>query len=397
LNIALTRDIVTLRMAKTMQDIASQLGLSRTTVSLVLQGRGDEYRISRSTQNLIRARVAEADFRPNYFAKALTSGKSTVIGAIFPDVFEPFMSNLVRGIETVLYDRDYTLTISTSRFDARREQALVEKTVWQGADGMILVPTMPFTTQTPYDSSHIRPLLDAGYPLVVVDRTIPGLVTHRVLQDDYGMARDTLQDLIVRLPKPGKSRSQPGTAEGRPGRKLSIPCVSFDLTASSVRARIKAYEDVMQAAGLESDIIFLDELDPDSRDLSDAVQRMVHAGDVQDAWFVTTSGLAEKLQWLIRQTGKPSGTRPASHPGKPSIPPIVRFGSSSRWMDSPFIDIPQPHEKMGVAVARLMLDLIDRNTVNEDPDYPRYPHGSRGNPQDTPANEGQDGTIEVIC
>jgi DNA-binding LacI/PurR family transcriptional regulator len=383
--IALTRDIVTLRMAKTMQDIASQLGLSRTTVSLVLQGRGDEYRISRRTQNLIRARVAEADFRPNYFAQALTSGRSAVIGAIFPDVFEPFMSNLIRGIETVLYDRDYSLTISTSRFDARREQTLVEKTVWQGADGIILVPTMPFNGQASYDSSHLRPLLDIGYPLVVVDRTIPNLATHQVMQDDYGMARTALEGLMAKLEESGATKRKPGAYRRTPGCRLHIPCVSFDLAASSVQARIQAYEDVMKAAGLQTDTIFLGAMDPDSTDLADAVHRLLDAGKAPDAWFVTTAGLAEKLHWLL------------SRPGNPPVPPMVRFGSSSRWLDSSFIDIPQPHEKMGVAVAGLMLDLIDGKAGKTETGQSRDSLTNPGTPQDTAIHQGQGGMIQIHC
>ncbi|MGD9938668.1 MAG: LacI family DNA-binding transcriptional regulator [Clostridia bacterium] len=391
-------------MAKTMQDIASQLGLSRTTVSLVLQGRGDEYRISRSTQNLIRARVAEADFRPNYFAQALTSGKSAVIGAIFPDVFEPFMSNLVRGIESVLYERVYSLTISTSRFDARREQALVDKTVWQGADGIILVPTMPFNGQAPYDSSHLYPLLDLDYPLVVVDRTIPGLSTHRVVQDDYGMTRAALEGLLAKLEqsndargKPGASRGTPEASRGTPGYRLHIVCVSFDLAASSVRARIQAYEDVMKAAGLQTEIIFLGHLDPDSTDLADAVHGLVDSGSDPDAWFVTTAGLAEKLHWLLNRPEDLPGTRPGSYPGKPPIPLIVRFGSSSRWLESPFVDIPQPHEKMGVAVASLILDLIDGKAGKACPDHPQVSRSYPGTPEDAGTRQDQNGMIEILC
>ena len=335
-------------MARTMKDIAKQLGLSRTTVSLVMQGRGDEYRISRATQSLIRTLVEETDFKPNYFAKALNSGRSGMIGAIFPDVFEPFMSNLIRGIETVLYHRGYSLTISTSRFDASREQALVEKAVWQGADGIILVPTMPFTGQAPYDSSHIRPLLDLDYPLVVVDRTIAGLETHRVVQDDYGMARGALGKLIGRLRTPGSSKAR--TSIAKPDRRLHIPCVSFDLEASSIKARVQAYLDTMMAAGQRAETLFLDCIDPESTDLARLVQNQLDSANPPDAFFVTTAGLAEKLYWLLRRSSQLKAV------------PILRFGSSSRWLESPFIEIPQPHEQMGVAVADLMLDLMDRKT-----------------------------------
>jgi DNA-binding LacI/PurR family transcriptional regulator len=382
-----------LRMAKTMKDIAKQLGLSRTTVSLVMQGRGDEYRISQTTQNLIRTLVEETDFKPNYFAKALNSGKSAVIGAIFPDVFEPFMSNLIRGIETVLYHKGFSLTISTSRFDACREQALVEKTVWQGADGIILVPTMPFNGQAPYDSSHIRPLLDLGYPLAVVDRTIPDLETHRVLQDDYGMARSAIERLINRLGHPGtqkaeaeagvraEAEAEAGAEAGaksrpsRPSRLFNIPCVSFDLAASSIKARVQAYIDAMQAAGLSAETLFLDCIDPESSDLADKVQEQLDSSRPPDAFFVTTAGLAEKLYWLLLHSRR-----------LPTVP-ILRFGSSSQWLDSPFIEIAQPHEQMGVAVANLVLDLIERKAGMT----------KASGHRETRAGKTPEGKVEIRC
>jgi len=72
----------------TMKQIAQELGLSRTTVSLVLQQKGDQHRIAKETQERILTYARSAGFRPDYFASALNSRHSGVIGAVFPDVFE---------------------------------------------------------------------------------------------------------------------------------------------------------------------------------------------------------------------------------------------------------------------------------------------------------------------
>jgi DNA-binding LacI/PurR family transcriptional regulator len=315
------------KSSKTMKQIAAELGVSRTTVSLVLQGKGDEYRISRDTQETIRSFVEESEYKPNYFAKALNRGRSDIIGAVFPDVFESFMGNIIRGIESVLYEEGYSLMISTSRFDNRRERLIVEKMVWQGVDGIILVPTMPFRGEGTYEGEHVKRLLEEKYPLVIVDRNIEGLVSHTVLQDDFEAAWRAVSGVI---------------GEGA----RSIACLSFDIAASSINQRLSAYRQALKEAGLKERSIILDRLDPESDDLEKAVTRLLSEGISPDAWFVTTSGLADKLAWLLEKTE--------------AKPAIIRFGETPPWNKPRMRDIPHPHREMGRAAAELLLELIEK-------------------------------------
>ncbi len=321
--------IISLDMAKTsktMKQIAAELGVSRTTVSLVLQGKGDEYRISRETQERIRSFVEEEEYRPNYFAKALNRGRSDIIGAVFPDVFESFMGNIIRGIESVLYEMGYSLMISTSSFDNRRERLIAEKMVWQGVDGIILVPTMPFRGRGSYENSHVKRLLDKKYPLVIVDREIEGLESHTVLQDDFDAAYRAVSEIIE---------------EGA----RSVACLSLDVAASSIDQRLSAYGQAVQEARLQETRIILRDADPESDDLADAVAGLYADGRGPDAWFVTTSGLAEKLAWLLKRSAHNA--------------PIIRFGETASWTEARMRDIPHPHREMGRAAAELILELIE--------------------------------------
>ncbi len=310
-----------------MKQIAAELGVSRTTVSLVLQGKGDEYRISRDTQEMIRSFVEESEYKPNYFAKALNRGRSDIIGAVFPDVFESFMGNIIRGIELVLYEEGYSLMISTSSFDNRRERLIVEKMVWQGVDGIILVPTMPFRGNGVYESAHVKRLLKEDYPLVIVDRNIDGLESHTVLQDDYEAAYRAVTEAI-----------------GKGAR--SVACLSFDIAASSIDQRLSAYRQAVTEAGLKETSIILNRIDPESDDLETAVAGLLSEGISPDAWFVTTSGLAEKLAWLLEKSE--------------AKPVIIRFGETAAWNKARMRDIPHPHREMGRAAAELLLELIEK-------------------------------------
>ena len=306
-----------------MQRIAQQLGCSRTTVSLVLKGKGDQYRISRKTQERIRSYASRVGYKPDYFASALNSRQSGFIAAVFPDVFESFMGSLVRGMESVLYDRDYTLMISTSRFDQRREQDLVEKMIYRGAEGLILVPTMPFRREGTYRNRYIRELTGRNFPLVLVDRCIEGVDAPCILQEDYPLAVSAVSRLISQ----GCRR---------------IVCVSFDLRASSIEQRLLGYRDAMHAQGLTDTYMLLEQQDPEAHDLAELLDNQI---ETADGFFVTTTGIAEKLSWLLRQLGREM--------------PITRFGSVSPYTARDMTDIPQPHVAMGMKAGETILKLIE--------------------------------------
>jgi len=60
-------------------DIAEKSGFSITTVSRVLNGKADKYRISKATQQKIKAMAEELNYVPNEFARNLRTGKSKTI------------------------------------------------------------------------------------------------------------------------------------------------------------------------------------------------------------------------------------------------------------------------------------------------------------------------------
>ena len=64
----------------TLADVARASGMSRTTASLVLSGRGDEMRIAEASQERVRLVAAELGYRPNMISAGLRSGTSRTLG-----------------------------------------------------------------------------------------------------------------------------------------------------------------------------------------------------------------------------------------------------------------------------------------------------------------------------
>ncbi len=161
-------------MKITMQHIADILGISRTTVSLVLKGDGDKYKISQDTQNRILAKVEQLNFKPNYFAQSLNKKSSKVIGALFPNMFEGFMNEVLAGMEEALYPEGYTLMICTSRFNVEIEKRNLAQLLHRNVDGLIVIHTCSFRGEE-HDTSHLTELAENSVPSIFIDRYLPDI------------------------------------------------------------------------------------------------------------------------------------------------------------------------------------------------------------------------------
>lgn len=98
----------------TIDEIARLAGVSKTTVSRVLNNRPD---VNRDTRQRILALMAERDYQPNAFATAISSQKSRNIGLIIPHeadyiFMNPFFVEVLRGISTVIDEHRYSLLVS---------------------------------------------------------------------------------------------------------------------------------------------------------------------------------------------------------------------------------------------------------------------------------------------
>ena len=101
----------------TLQDLAEQLGVARSTVSRALR---DDLQISAPTRARVRRLADDAGYHPNAAARALTHRSSGVIGLVLPRsarfVFaNPYFSDLLDGVASVAEPAGFPLLLSASR------------------------------------------------------------------------------------------------------------------------------------------------------------------------------------------------------------------------------------------------------------------------------------------
>jgi LacI family transcriptional regulator len=182
----MSQEIVTRRgRASTISDVARLAGVSVSTASKALNGR-----VGASPDT--RARVQDAakhlQFRPNAVARALTSGRTFLVGLLTTDSFGRFSLPILLGAEDALGAGNINVVLCDSRDEKSREAAYLEMLVDRGVDGVILTGRR----QAP------RPSLGSGLPYPVVYATTPSVdpLDCSVVVDEAGGARMAVQHLL---------------------------------------------------------------------------------------------------------------------------------------------------------------------------------------------------------
>jgi LacI family transcriptional regulator len=161
-------------MPATMKSIARDLGVSVVTVSKVLHNHAD---ISPETRKRVLRRMKEVSYQPNLSARALSTGRTSLVGLIVPDLVHPFFAQVAKGISARLSSNGYSLIISSSEENPQLERREVDQMLARSVDALILA-----STET--DPASVIKLRERGLPFVLLDRKIPGFPANFVGIDD---------------------------------------------------------------------------------------------------------------------------------------------------------------------------------------------------------------------
>lgn len=146
-----------------LEDIAKVVGVSKATVSFVLNGKGDEFNISKEKQRLIKEKAKEMSYVPNFFAKSLRQGSTKTIGLVLADISNPFYAELCKTIQEKLYEKGYNTFIVNTNDDIELEKTLMRELIQRSIDGMIISPCNSIESLIPI-------LHETHIPVVFADR-----------------------------------------------------------------------------------------------------------------------------------------------------------------------------------------------------------------------------------
>ncbi|MCU1322501.1 MAG: transcriptional regulator, LacI family [Acidobacteriaceae bacterium] len=122
-------------MTVRMKDIATDLNLSKMTISKVLRGQMD---VSAKTKARVLQRMKELNYRPNISARSLRTGQTLSIGLIVPSLADPIYTDMARSVVKHLRLANYSVLLSSAEFEPDLERREIEQQLSRQVDALIL-------------------------------------------------------------------------------------------------------------------------------------------------------------------------------------------------------------------------------------------------------------------
>lgn len=172
----------------TIKDIAKALHVSASTVSRSLADHPD---ISQETKDMVNAFAREHKYKPNALALSLRTSNTKTIGVIIPQIVHFFFSSVLSGIEDEAEKGGYRVLICQSNENYEKEVKGAEALLEARVCGVLASVAK---TTTVYD--HFQELIDRDIPVVFFDRICTGILTDRVVVDDYAGVCSAVEHLV---------------------------------------------------------------------------------------------------------------------------------------------------------------------------------------------------------
>ena len=314
--------------AKTLEAVALAAGVSRATVSRVVNG---STRVKPDTRAGVEKAIRRLGYIPNRAARSLVTRRTDSVGLVIPEpttkLFgDPFFPRLIRGINAVLGEADQLLVLLTPQ-SAHDEEQLGDYLSSGHLDGAMLVS---LHGDDPLPSF----LAERGVPVVVGGRPMRGTPVDFVDVDNVQGALAAVQHLL----SIGRRR---------------IVTVTGPLDMAPAQDRLAGYRDALARAGIDHDPTLELSGDFDQATARDAVERFISAGGEFDAVFAASDAMALGAMTAIRRADRRI----------PQDVAVVGYDDSALALssDPPLSSVRQPIEEMGREMARALLAQLGRS------------------------------------
>jgi LacI family transcriptional regulator len=216
-------------MKASLRDISERTGVSITTVSRVLNSKGDKFRISKETQEKIFIVAKELNYVPNQTGVNLQSGKTRTIALIVPGLVNPFFANVASQMATEIQGTGYNTLITDSDESIEIEKEELKQMISRNVDGIIIA-------SAGHDGSHINEIDDMGIPIVCIDRYFDKLQVPFVATDNFLGSEMATNHLLKR-------------------GHTHIACIQGAMHSTPNKLRINGFKHTMSSFGIQDSTI----------------------------------------------------------------------------------------------------------------------------------------------
>ena len=309
----------------TISDVAEALGVSKTTVSRAISGKG---RIGKDTRERVLTYIEKHNYKPNVLAKGLAQLKTYNIGVMLPEDYTvvdlPFFQSCLVGIEETAISMDYDILLTMSRGrDCAQLMRMVEN---HKVDGVILMRTF-------MQDAHVEYLKTQNIPFVTVGSSnYQGVV--QVDSDHRSACRELVSILLM------KNMKRIGLIGGIESHVVT-------------QSRIQGYMDAHKQAGvaINPEIVYVN-IEKEVM-IERAVEKILSEGVdcivcMDDAVCIYVLNKLRKEKIAIPDKMKVASFYDSSIL-RNNLPSITSLSFNAR--------------ELGVAVCKVLMELVDGNAV----------------------------------
>ncbi|MFC8954860.1 LacI family DNA-binding transcriptional regulator [Streptomyces sp. NPDC057101] len=312
----------------TLEDVAREAGVSRATVSRVVNGVRN---VDSDIQRTVRDAIARTGYTPNQAARSLVTRRTGTVALVLSAtgsafaarVFsDPFFGRVVDGVLPVLRERAIQPVMLVAESEPARTQ-LVEYLRQGGADGALVVP---LDDEDPLPAM----LVAAGLPTVLFGRPRDGERCAFVDLDNAAGARLAAEHLWA------TGRRRPAT-------------IAAPVTAPTARERLDAFREALAVHGVTSVPVVRGRFTVDSGRA--AMARLLRDHPGIDAVFAANDLMAQGACEHLREQGI----------AVPGTVAVVGFDDSVAARDARprLTTVRQPVERMAATMAELLIEQLD--------------------------------------
>ncbi|MEV0196278.1 LacI family DNA-binding transcriptional regulator [Nonomuraea sp. NPDC050691] len=308
-------------MPVTIGDVAARAGVSKTTVSRVLNDKGE---LSEDTVQRVRQAISELGYVPSAGAVGLARGRTQLIGMLVPSLTWPWIGTVIQGVVDVLENEGFGLRLLTFNRGEESLRKLGVQVAAKSFDGLLVI--VP-----PGTLGYITELHAAGLPVVMVDdHGHRPVFPHVDTTNRAGGAQAAAHLLDI-------------------GRRRPL-VVSGPEEFGCTQERLAGFLDAYSEAGITIDDSHVVPGEFTFDDGRDAVRRALAGGARFDAIFAHNDLLAAGALVALREAGL----------RVPDDVAVVGFDDVdvASYTDPALTTVRQPLREMGEAAARLLLDHV---------------------------------------
>ncbi len=313
------------KKAPTSWDVARLAGVSRSTVSFVLNNTPG-IKISEETRRRVLEAVKALDYKPNAIARSLAKQKTEAIAFFVLDIANPVFPNMARGIEDVARQNGYTLFLCNTDGKTLREVRYMNIMLERRVDGIIAGALSNEEVSKIAQKKNI--------PLVILEH--PRLSEHDVVYADNVKGS---YEAVMHLVELGHKR---------------IAHITINPESIIVQERIEGYKKALEDAGITFDDnllkIFYDKVDEEK-----AINELFSLPDPPTAIFTFSDFMAIQVMKILIRRGYRI----------PEDVSVVGFDDTLANLTIPALTtVSQPFYEMGAKAAEILIERL------KDPNMP---------------------------